>query len=136
MDKQYKYHIDGSQPQDGEMFVFGSNLSGIHGAGAARAAYEKYGADLQIGFGPRGRSFAIPTKDWLIDSMSLHDIEVFVKQFVKFTYNTRQYNFFVTRVGCGLAGYKDSDIAPMFRNCNINCNFPEEWKQYIELTEA
>lgn len=138
MSTKYKYHKDGTQPQNGEMFVFGSNLSGIHGAGAARAALKNYGAVWGVGFGPTGLenasgcSFAIPTKNWVIESMALDDIRVFVKQFVAYTYVSSKLEYFVTRVGCGLAGWKDSDIAPMFKGCNTNCNFPEEWKEFLE----
>lgn len=129
----YKYHADGTQPTGAnELFVFGSNLSGIHGAGAARAAFEKFDAEWGVGFGKTGRTFAIPTKDWVIDSLTLDEIRVFVRQFVKYTHDNLQNRYFVTRVGCGLAGWKDSDIAPMFKGCSTNCSFPEEWKEYLE----
>jgi len=135
----YLYHKDGTQPKNGEIFVFGSNLAGRHGAGAARAAREKFGAVMRVGFGPMfgksddmGSSFAIPTKGWMIDTMELKDIKTFIKQFVAYTNIAQDREFFVTRVGCVLAGHKDSDIAPMFKGCNLNCNFPEEWREYLE----
>lgn len=133
---KYKYHKDGTQADIGQIFVFGSNEAGRHGAGAAYAATKNYGAPLGVGFGHHGSSFAIPTKDWIVDSLPLDVIEFYVKRFVAFTNTFRDAEFFITRVGCGLAGYKDSDIAPMFKGCSETCNFPEEWKQYLEEEHA
>lgn len=130
-----KFHKDGTLPQNGEVFVFGSNLAGIHGAGAAKIAYEKFGAFWGKGVGgPYGRSFAIPTKNNKIQTMPLSDIEVFVRAFVEFTQAQNLYEirpqWFVTRVGCGLAGYKDEQIAPMFKGA-VDCSFAEQWKEYL-----
>jgi len=130
-----EYHTDGTLPQNGEVFVFGSNLAGIHGAGAAAVAAAKF--DARYGFG-RGwehpfRSYAIPTKDRNINTISLDEIEGYVKDFVQLTNNEFMLvkGWFVTRIGCGLAGYKDSQIAPMFRDAK-NCSFAEQWKEYLE----
>jgi len=127
----YEYHKDGTQPKSGEVFVFGSNKSGVHGAGAAKAALKHFGAVWGVGVGYTGDSYAIPTKDERIETMSLSDIRDYVNAFIV---NAREVKkkYFVTRVGCGLAGYKDSDIAPMFKGAPMNCNFPEEWKEYLE----
>lgn len=128
-----KFHKDGSLPLNGEVFVFGSNLSGIHGAGAAKVATAKFGAVYGRGIGFWGNSYAIPTKDHSITSMSLDEIRRHVETFVKITQSPFYKNngYFVTRVGCGLAGYKDSDIAPFFRGAE-NCSFAEEWRNYLE----
>jgi hypothetical protein len=127
-----KFHKDGTLPQNGEVFVFGSNLAGIHGAGAAKIAHQKFGAIYGAGMGLMGRSWAIPTKDKLLNTLSLSDIErhihIFVNDAPKFF---PEHNWFVTRVGCGLAGYKDEQIAPMFRGAK-NCSFAEEWRPYLE----
>lgn len=126
-----KFHKDGTLPQNGEVFVFGSNLAGIHGAGAAKAAVEQFGAIYGVGIGLNGNSYAIPTKDYAIKTMTLGDIEPFIKQFLKYADACSDVSFFVTRIGCGLASYKDSDIAPMFKYAK-NCSFAEEWKPFLE----
>lgn len=125
-----KFHKDGSTPLLGEVFVFGSNLGGYHGAGAARAALEYYGAEYGVGIGMTGNSYAIPTKTAQFECMSLEDIQKHVKVFVEYTQNHPEYEFFVTRVGCGLAGNANEDIAPMFKGAD-NCSFPIEWKEYL-----
>lgn len=128
---QYEYHPDGTIPRHLEVFVFGSNQKGIHGAGAAKAARDHFLAEMGKGEGPTGNSYAIPTKDWNIESLPLNKIWYYVQDFLKYTWANPDKKFFVTRVGCGLAGNKDEDIAPMFKGA-INCSFPEEWKQYLE----
>lgn len=125
-----KFHEDGTQAANGEIFVFGSNESGIHGAGAAKAALLYYGAKMYNGFGASGQSFAIPTKDWDIESLPLSTIEFYVKRFIACSKRTDKV-FFITRIGCGLAGYKDSDIAPMFKTIGDNCDMPIQWKEYL-----
>lgn len=129
----HKYHADGSLPYDSAaVFVFGSNLSGIHGAGAAKAAEQRYGAKWGVGKGwqPTFRSYAIPTKDKRIESLSLEEIKYYVDEFVRLTKSV-EHIWFVTRIGCGLAGYRDEQIAPMFKEAR-NCSFAEEWKPYLE----
>ena len=126
-----RLHKDGSQPQSNEIFVFGSNLAGVHGAGAAKQAV-KYGARAGHGIGLQGAAYAIPTKDHDIATLAIDKIRPYVERFVKFTLQYPQANFFVTRVGCGLAGYKDKDIAPLFRGCGENCSFPEQWEGYLK----
>ncbi len=130
---KYFYHPDRTEPQRPEtIFVFGSNLAGIHGAGAAKLAREKYGAITMVHIGMSGRSYAIPTKDYLINSLPLSIIEEYVKLFLSFAKKSQSSKFFTTRIGCGLAGYKDSDIAPMFKGGSLNISFPEEWKVFLE----
>ena len=130
---KFKYHQDGTLPSYPCFFVFGSNLSGIHGAGAAKAAMDRFYAERYVGFGFTGHSYAIPTKDYLIETMPLEEIKPFIRQFVHITQNQRYKKFFVTRVGCGLAGFKDSEIAPLFRGCSVdNVSMPDTWKEYLE----
>lgn len=127
-----KFHRDGTLPETPMTFVFGSNLAGIHGAGAAKIAVAKFGAVYGIGKGYRGRSYAIPTKDRDLRSLSLDEIEHYVRDFVEYTNHGMIIDsYFVTRVGCGLAGYRDSQIAPMFKGAK-NCSFAEEWRPYLE----
>lgn len=125
-----RLHKDGIQPYEDEVFVFGSNLAGIHGAGAAKQAI-KYGAKYGQGIGLSGRTYAIPTKDDNIQTLPLSEIEVHVENFVKFSIDNPETTFFLTRIGCGLAGYKDRDIAPMFKGCGGNCIFPEQWETFL-----
>jgi hypothetical protein len=129
---KYTYHVDGTKPTNIAVFVFGSNLAGVHGAGAASEAYRRYGALYGSGVGLRGWSYAIPTKDKNIQTMSLDQIKPYVKMFLDFATDRPHLKFFITRIGCGLAGYNDSDIAPLFKGAPTNCNFPEEWESYIE----
>jgi hypothetical protein len=126
-----KYHKDGTLPAEGEIFVFGSNLAGIHGAGAAKVARDHYAAPFGAGCGYMGKAYAIPTKDFHVETMELSVIYKYVKHFVYFTQLFPERSFFVTRVGCGLAGYSDSQIAPMFLGAK-NCSFAESWKPYLE----
>ncbi len=129
----YKYHVDGTSPKldSGMIFVFGSNLAGRHGAGAAKAAL-RYGAKYGYGIGLVGASYAIPTKDENLNVLSIDTIKPYVDRFIKYTHIYCDIEWFVTRVGCGLAGYKDGDIAPLFIGSNSNCSFPESWKPYLE----
>lgn len=128
----YTYHQDGTLPKNNEIFVFGSNMAGIHGAGAAKAAVQ-FGALLGVGFGACGMTWAIPTKDEKLNVLPLEEIEIFVEAFKLWIRNNPKRNFFVTRVGCGLAGYSDEQIAPMFRGA-MNCSFAEQWKKYLEVS--
>lgn len=126
------FHADRTTPKDGRIFVFGSNLGGKHGAGAALEARLRYGALLGKGEGLVGNSYAIPTKTANFECLSLEEIEQYVETFVLFTLENPEMQFFVTRVGCGLAGNKDEDIAPMFKGA-INCSFPEDWQVYLNV---
>lgn len=128
----YSFHEDGSLPENGEVFVFGSNLAGIHGAGAARIAWEKFGAIRGIGIGLHGNSYALPTKNHDIITMELDDVIDFIHGFVRFTWVNKDKKFFVTRVGCGLAGFRDSQIAKHFTGAH-NCSFAKEWEQHLDF---
>lgn len=130
---RYTYHRDGAKPFGAtDIFVFGSNLSGIHGAGAARAAFETYGAVWGQGTGLHGRSYALPTKDEHIITLGVKDVARHVDEFKAFAAANPAMRFFMTRVGCGLAGYRDDEIAPMFVGSSTNISFPETWKAYLD----
>jgi hypothetical protein len=110
------------------VFVFGSNLAGRHGAGAALFARQSHGARLGQGVGPQGNSYAIPTKDAKLVTLSLGTIASYVADFIYYAESHPELYFSVTRIGCGLAGYKDADIAPMFKKAPPNCILPEGWR--------
>ncbi|WP_205617365.1 A1S_2505 family phage non-structural protein [Pelomicrobium methylotrophicum] len=131
------YHEDGSIPLDGEVFVFGSNLAGRHGAGAAAEAFDRFGARRGVGEGymgePPRHCYAIPTKDERLAVLSLDKIAAAVGRFVEFAASRPELRFFVTRVGCGLAGYRDEQIAPLFAGAPLaRCSFPRPWRRYLE----
>lgn len=111
------------------IFVFGSNLAGRHGAGAALYAAQHHGAKRGIGRGRTGNAYAIPTKDERIRTLPLDDIYRYVQEFLTYAGERYWEVFEVTRVGCGLAGYNDGDIAPMFANAPANCVLPKGWRQ-------
>lgn len=103
--------------KENEIFVFGSNLSGIHGGGAARLAKDKFGAIWGKGIGIMGSSYAIPTKSKNIErSLTVDEINPFVQDFIKYAKNNKDKIFLVTEIGCGLAGHKHADIAPLFKD--------------------
>ena len=109
------------------IFVFGSNLAGRHGKGAALDARNKYGAVYGVGEGRTGNAYAIPTKDGRLKILPLVRIEGSVQKFLDYATSNPELKFLVTRIGCGLAGYKDSDIAPMFKSAPQNCSLPDGW---------
>lgn len=124
--------------ENNEVFVFGSNESGIMGAGAALYAVRKFGATPGQGFGFSASSFAIPTKDWEITPLPLKVIEFYVKRFIAFTngHYHKKWNFMVTKVGCGLAGFTPEQIAPMFKDCRDQKNIwlPQDFHDVLDGT--
>lgn len=112
------------------VFVFGSNLAGRHGKGAARAAWEQYGAIRGRGVGHHGNSYAIPTKDANIQTLPLVTILGHVRDFVVYARLNPQLTFRVTPIGCGLAGYTPDQIGPMFAGAPDNVLLPNEFKPF------
>lgn len=131
----YDYHKDHTEPTQCAVFVFGSNLAARHVGGAARLAEMKYGASSGVAEGMSGSSYAIPTKDVNIETLPLDVIRLAVKRFIEEAWSASTTTFFVTRIGCVLAGYNDAEIAPMFFEAPTNCNFPIEWKEYLEIVQ-
>lgn len=111
-------------------FVFGSNLAGRHGKGAALTAKEHWGAVYGVGVGPTGRAYAIPTKDATLKPLPLYQIKQHVNDFIRYARLNWHLSFFVTAIGTGLAGYAHDEIGPMFKYSPRNCQLPEEWKEY------
>ncbi len=92
-----------------EVFVFGSNLAGLHGGGAARAAFNKFGAIWGQGVGMQGQSYAIPTMQGGVET-----IAPYVDEFIEYARNHPEKKFLVTEIGCGIAGFSPEEIAPLF----------------------
>jgi hypothetical protein len=118
------------------IFVFGSNLSGIHGAGAALIAKQKFGATPGIGNGLANNSYAIPTKDEKIKTLSLEEIQNYIDDFLLFCKNNTDKTFFLTKIGCGLAGYNERQICSLFINSkeifNLdNIIYPSSFKDIL-----
>ena len=110
--------------QPNEIFVFGSNLQGMHGGGAALIAYRKFGAIMGQGVGLQGRSYGIPTMQGGVET-----IRPYVDEFIQFAQAHPELTFLVTRIGCGIAGFTDEEMAPLFREAhNVeNIVLPPGW---------
>jgi len=109
-----------------EVFVFGSNLGGFHGGGAARAAFNKFGAVWGQGVGLQGQSYAIPTMQGGVET-----IKPYVDEFIRFAAGHPEKRFLVTPIGCGIAGFTAEEIAPLFAGARSleNISLPESfWK--------
>lgn len=102
---------------EGQIFVFGSNTAGRHGAGAARIAAKNFKAQYGVGSGPTGFTYAIPTKDSALNTLPLSVIAEHASSFFWYAKQNPSLDFLVTPIGCGLAGYTASDIAPIFERC-------------------
>lgn len=111
-----------------EVFVFGSNLAGHHGGGAARAALQKFGAIMGQGVGLQGQSYAIPTMQGGVET-----IKPYVDEFLSFAKAHPELKFYVTRIGCGIAGFKDKEIAPLFQSASAvdNIILPKSFADII-----
>ena len=122
-----------SELAENEIFVFGSNLAGAHGGGAARLAYRKFGAVWGEGVGLHGRTYAIPTMQGGVKT-----IKPYVDEFIRFAKEHPWLTFLVTRIGCGIAGFQDRDIAPLFRAAiNVeNIILPKGFVDYIVPNET
>lgn len=115
--------------KDDEIFVFGSNLAGRHGGGAARVARNHFGAIQGQGVGLQGKSYAIPTMQGGVET-----IKPYVDEFTRFAEQHDELFFYVTRIGCGIAGFKDEEIAPLFANAAIlnNVCLPKSFVDVIK----
>ena len=111
-----------------EVFVFGSNLEGMHFGGAALVALRKFGAKLGKGVGLYGQSYAIPTMQGGVDT-----IKPYVDEFIRLAKEHHEYTFLVTRIGCGIAGFTPEEIAPLFYHAMDveNIILPEDFAQII-----
>ena len=117
-----------SELKENEIFVFGSNLQGFHGGGAAKIAYRSFGAEWGKGIGLYGKSYAIPTMQGGVET-----IRPYVDEFIRFAIENPHLVFLVTRIGCGIAGFRDEEIAPLFIDAIDvgNIILPEEFVHCI-----
>lgn len=116
-----------------QIFVFGSNLAGRHGKGAALYARQKHGAIYGQGIGLQGEAYGIPTKDEKIKTLPLYRIKEYVDQFIQFAKDHPELMFYVSPVGCGLAGYIPYQIAPLFKDVTPNVILNDEFKYELGL---
>ena len=114
--------------KDNEIFVFGSNLAGMHGGGAARVARLRFGAVLGNGVGIQGQSYAIPTMQGGVET-----IRPYVDDFIAYAQQHPSLHFLVTPIGCGIAGFEPEDIAPLFEGAKAvkNISLPESFWEVI-----
>ena len=112
-----------------EIFVFGSNLAGAHGGGAARLAYNRFGAIWGQGVGLQGQSYAIPTMQGGVET-----IKPYVDEFIEYAKEHPEMTFLVTRIGCGIAGFRDEQMAPLFADAMElpNVVLPKSFVQVIK----
>lgn len=112
-----------------KIFVFGSNLAGRHGAGAAKYAREYFGAEYGVGIGRTGYAYAIPTKDYVLKTLTLNAIERHIADFIQYAKANPDDEFILTPIGCGLAGYRRDQIKPLIEKYSPSSNviYTDSW---------
>ncbi|NHC04179.1 hypothetical protein G9F31_10405 [Acinetobacter sp. 187] len=132
----YQYHDETIVKQLAEdtVFVFGSNMAGTHAGGAAKTALLHFGAMKGAGRGWSGQSYAIPTMNEHLQQMPLSQIQHYIEDFKIYTKNHPKLKYFITSIGCGVAGYKVEEIAPMFKGISKNVIFPISFRPFVEKT--
>lgn len=127
------FHADGTlpPPDAGFVWVFGSNMAGAHAGGAARVAAERFGARHGVGMGRTGNAYALPTIDQSGRRLTIAQIAVHVAAFLDYARGRESERFWVTRVGCGIAGNADEDVAPLFADAPANCSLPDAWQALL-----
>lgn len=114
-----------------DVFVFGSNLAGRHGKGAALFARQNRGAIYGQGEGLQGNSYAIPTKDGALRTLPLSSVAAHARRFIEFARSRPDLRFELTPIGCGLAGFVPSQIAPFFRDAPPNVALPRVFREAL-----
>lgn len=133
--------LNDQKPVKMPVYVFGSNLAGRHGAGAAKVASTLYGAKNGVGSGPQGNAYGIPTKDEQLQPLTLDQVTDNIGKFMAYAQNTPTREFEVARVGCGLAGFRDADISAIFREQIEmygleNVHLPMTWRPKAQQHET
>lgn len=125
--------------QPPQVFVFGSNLAGRHGKGAARFAAEEFGAQEGVGWGFTGDCYAIPTKNADLQVLPLDTIQSYIRAFLEEAAENNDWEFLVTKIGCGLSGYSSRQIAPLFgpvADIPPNVSLPIEFWNVLRNSEV
>lgn len=115
-----------------QIFVFGSNEAGRHGAGSALEARLHWGAQRGVGWGRTGNAFAIPTKDRNLKTLPLHVTHRYIELFLAYAREHPELQFRIVDIGCGLAGYTIEQIAPAFQRAPLNCCFIGKLAEMLE----
>lgn len=114
--------------KDNTIFVFGANKQGRHGKGSALEAKLNWGAIYGQGEGRQGQSYGIPTKETPYKSLSLDEVRNHVNIFIEYANNHPELEFYVVKIGCNLAGFREEQIKPLFSNAPKNCILPVGWE--------
>lgn len=109
------------------VFVYGANEGGVHGAGSAKEAYKRHGARWGV-TGFAGRSYGIPTKFGDLRTLPIASIAAHVAKFLQFAADHPEHTFDVVKIGCGLAGYSEKQMAPLFAGATVNVKLPDGWR--------
>jgi hypothetical protein len=127
-----------SELEPNEIFVFGSNESGLHGGGAARQAYQSFGAIMHEGIGLFGNTYAIPTIGPILGNvLKLDKIKSYIDDFILFAKTRPDLVFYMTEIGCGIAGLKVEQVAPLFdENPSTNVLFPKSFISFIKNSKT
>lgn len=128
-----RFHAEGHYPKDGEIFVFGANLLGIHSIGDARVARNNFGALRGLSEGPSGSSYAIPVRDAALCNLSREAVTQAVERFIDYAKAHPCSRFFVTKVGGGFGGMAEEAAASMFLGSPDNCSFSSDWMAHLSL---
>lgn len=123
--------------ENGQVFVSGTNLRGRHGKGAARFAKDVLKATEGIFTGLDGVCYGIPTKGFYLEILTLSEIKDYVDRFIEFAKSRPDLHFLVTKIGCGLAGYKPEQIAPLFSDAVTikNISLPREFWDILNTSQ-
>jgi len=117
-----------TQLKPNEIFVFGSNQRGAHAGGAARLAKEKFGAREGVGEGLTGQSYAFPTLTANFEKVSRASLEASRDRLFNTARRNPDKTFLLTKIGCGIAGFTEDEIRPLFKNAPANVTLPDEWR--------
>jgi len=117
-----------TQLKENQIFIFGSNLNGAHGAGAARQAHDDFGAEYGVGEGVTGQSYAFPTLNKNMQKVPTEALEASRDKLFAFAQANPQLEFLLTKVGCGLAGFPEEEMESLFDVVPENIIKPKEWR--------
>ncbi len=130
--RTFQFHNDGVIPSGNWVWVFGSNLAGQHAKGAAKVARITFRAKRGDTEGRTGDAYAVPTQDRNFKALPLEEVAPAVERFLAWAKEHPEADLFVTRIGCGNAGFTDAQIAPLFADAPVNCSLPAPWRQILE----